>query len=118
MKINFSDKRIIILLCFAIILLAVNVYLSLQPKGQDNSSMYKAFAEQTHSSIQSLKNSSESLSAELVEKPDMNAEEKADLALMKEFYNSMDSDIKWISEKRTLIIGNWFQRKTHWKQTN
>lgn len=97
-----TKKQVVLFALIVVALVAINVFLALQPKNQAVS-LYKDFAEQTHSSFQQVMGDSADLEQALVETPDMNANEKEDLALMREFYYSMDSDIQWISEKENSV---------------
>lgn len=103
MKLELSDKKTIIFFSIVIVLLAANLFFMMQPKKDNQVSLYKEFAVQTHSSIQQVKSDSANLSGNLVETQDMNAEQKAQMALLREFYNSMNSDVGWISEKENNI---------------
>lgn len=103
MKLELSDKKLLIFLCIVIVLLAANLYLMMQPKKDDTASLYKEFAVQTHSSIQQVKADSAKLDANLIVTADMNSEQRAQLALLREFYNSMNADIVWISEKENTV---------------
>ncbi len=103
MKLDLSDKKLIIFFGIVIVLLAANLYLMMQPKKSDTASLYKEFAVQTHSFIQQVKSDSAKLSGNLVETQDMNAEQRAQMVLLREFYNSMNADIVWISEKENTV---------------
>jgi len=105
MKKKVPDNKALILLAIVIVLLAANIILMLLPKNEnaDAVSLYKGFAAQTHASIQQVKNESAKIDQNLVVTADMNADERAEIALLREFYGSMNSDIIWISDKENTV---------------
>ncbi|GEM_PF-3043105 len=103
MKLNLGDRKLLLLFAIIVLLLAANIYFMVQPKQSDELSMYKAFAAQTHSSMQGIKTESAQLAGTIDETQDLNAEEKQQRELLRQFYFSLDADVGWIAEKENTV---------------
>jgi hypothetical protein len=103
MKIDLSDKKALVFFLLIVVLVAINLFLIMQPaKPQSQLSLYKQFAQQTHSAILQLRVEAQN-SDNVVATADMNAEEKQYVALMAEFKKSMLSDLDWLKTKENAV---------------